>query len=72
MNSQSPERAILISFRSLTDCTVRLVTGSDAQAVMDTTALRKRHGPIYNINIGASVEIENDTPLRIVAIEHAA
>ena len=72
MGSESPQLATLGAFRSMTDCTVRLVSGEDVQAVMDTAALRKRHGPIYNIRIGGPVEIENGEPLRIVAIEQAA
>lgn len=62
MHSQS-SRATLVSFRSLTDCTVRLASGEEVQAVMDVSALRQRHGPIYNIRLGGPVEIEPDTPI---------
>jgi hypothetical protein len=71
MSTQSTH-ATLVSFRSLTDCTVRLATGEEVKAVMDAPALRKRHGPIYNIRLGGAVEVEHDTPHRIVAIEQSA
>lgn len=72
MSTQSSTPATLLSFRSLSDCTFRLATGEEVQAVMDAPALRKRHGPIYNICLGGAVEVEHDTPYRIVAIEQSA
>ena len=60
MSTQSPARATLISFRSLTDCTVRLATGEEVQAV---TIVRVAHtgrigdGKLFVIDLKDAVRI---------------
>lgn len=66
---ESVTRVMLVSFRGVNDCTVRLHDGAEVPAVLDVAALRARHGVIYDIRLGDTVEVVHDTPLRIVAIE---
>ncbi len=65
----STSKVTLISFRGVNDCIVRLDDGAEVAAVLDVEALRARHGALYGIRLGGTVEVMHDAPLRIVAIE---
>jgi endonuclease YncB( thermonuclease family) len=61
--------ATIVSVRGATDITVRLPDGEEIVAMLDAIALRNRHGRIYGVNIGGSVEVVLDSPARIVGID---
>lgn len=69
MENEATTRVTLISFRGVNDCTVRLDDGAEVPAVLDVEALRARHGAVYNICPGDTVDVVHETPLRIVAVE---
>ena len=71
MEKEATTRVTLISFRGVNECTVRLDDGAEVPAVLDVEALRARHGAVYNIRIGDTVDVVHETPLRIVDIEQA-
>ena len=65
---QSTTKVTLISCRGVKECTVRLNDGAEVEAVLDVDALRERHGTVYDVRVGDTVEVVEDKPLRIVAV----
>ncbi|HVU16107.1 MAG TPA: cupin domain-containing protein [Candidatus Didemnitutus sp.] len=55
--SSSIQTGTLVAFTSLSNCSVRLSSGEEVAGAFDVEALRRSHGPIYGINIGAVVDI---------------
>lgn len=66
---QATTKVTLISCRGVKECTVRLSDGEEVEAILDVDALRERHGTVYDVRIGDTVEVVSDKPLRIVAVD---